>query len=114
MKTLIISTPHSMAASTSFLTDRERAEILASSPRLQTSFTAFISAADTTGKPASITSTPISSKPYGDIQFLIGTKDYSRHLLTIAKGYIADLDIERWGLGQGQKLIEGIVLHSAQ
>ncbi|OPX72149.1 MAG: hypothetical protein A4E43_01605 [Methanosaeta sp. PtaB.Bin005] len=61
MKTLIMSTPQSIAASTSFLTDRERAEILALSPRLQTSFTAFISAAETTGKPASITSTPISS-----------------------------------------------------
>jgi hypothetical protein len=61
MKTLIISTPHSMAASTSFFTDRDRAEILASNPRLQTSLTAFISAGDTTGKPASITSTPISS-----------------------------------------------------
>ena len=53
-------------------------------------------------------------KPYGDIQFLIGAKDYSRHLLTIAKGYIADFNIEIWGLGQGQKFVEGIILHSAR
>jgi len=62
MKTLIISTPQSNAASTSFLTERERADILASRPRLQTSRTAFISAAETTGNPASMTSTPISSR----------------------------------------------------
>src|SRR5512139_684728 len=49
----------------------------------------------------------------GNFQLLVGTKDHSRHLLTVAKGYIADLDVERWCPGWGQELIEGVVLHSA-
>lgn len=60
MKTLTMSTSQARAASTSLGTDRDRTEILESRPRLETSRTALISASETTGKPASMISTPTS------------------------------------------------------
>jgi hypothetical protein len=40
-----------------------------------------------TGKPASIPSTPISSRRRAIILFIIGGKDLSPHLFTVAKAY---------------------------